>query len=94
MKDFFEALAFVIAGLAIIGLMLMSYLYISYKLDKTNIKVTVNNEQVYKGKSHFVIINPIGLNGNTKEVIIVEDIYGFRPIKKYVSNNVEIESEE
>lgn len=59
-----------------------------YLNDKSICNVYVDNQRVYNDRCHFIAIRSIGENGNIKELTIYEDIFGFKPIKKYVSENI------
>lgn len=60
----------------------------NYFLDESYCTLFIDNKQVYEGRCHYVDINSIGENGNTKEVVIYKDAFLFKPIKKFVSENV------
>lgn len=60
----------------------------NYFLDKSYCTLLIDNKQVYKGRCHYVDINSIGENGNTKQVTIYKDACRFKPVKKFVSENV------
>lgn len=48
--------------------------YISYNCDETNISLLVDGKEVYTGKIHFIRVESIGENGNTKKKIMVINI--------------------
>lgn len=52
----------------------------------------LNNELVYDGKCHFISVSSVGENGNTKHLTIYGDILGFRPLKHYYANNIEVKN--
>ena len=60
----------------------------NYFLDESYCTLFIDNKQVYEGRCHYVDINSIGENGNTKQVVIYKDAFLFKPIKKFVSDNV------
>ena len=60
----------------------------NYFLDESYCTLFIDNKQVYEGRCHYVDINSIGENGNTKQVVIYKDAFLFKPIKKFVSENV------
>ena len=64
---------------------------IKYKLDKSECNVYVDNNLVYSGRSHFVSIDSIGENGNTKSLTIHKDVLCLKPDAHYVSENIKVE---
>lgn len=60
----------------------------NYFLDESYCTLFIDNKQIYEGRCHYVDINSIGENGNTKQVVIYKDAFLFKPIKKFVSENV------
>lgn len=59
-----------------------------YLNDKSICDVYVDNQRVYNDRCHFISIHSIGENGFTKQLTIYKDIFGFKPLKKYVSENI------
>lgn len=59
-----------------------------YLNDKSICNVYVDNQRVYNDRCHFINIHSIGQNGFTKQLTIYKDIFGFKPIKQYVSENI------
>ena len=70
----FIALAFGIIIALLIGLFLGCE-YLDYKFDKSMCKVEVSNKTVYEGRCHFVSVNSVGENGNTKHVTIFSETF-------------------
>lgn len=66
---------------------------IDYRLDKSVCNAYVENQQVYSGRCHFIDISSIGENGNTKKMTIFKDIYGLKPDRVYVNNDIRIEND-
>lgn len=64
--------------------------YIRYNCDETNISLLVDGKEVYTGKGHFIRIDSIGENGNTKKVKIYKDIIKIHISNLYVSDNVKV----
>lgn len=96
MEDFIEG-AIAIFGFLIIGLIVIAILCcgimigvngFGYLNDKSICDVYVDNKQVYNDRCHFISIHSIGENGFTKQLTIYKDIFGFKPLKKYVSENI------
>lgn len=65
--------------------------YTDYKLDKSECNVYVDNNLVYSGRSHFISIDSIGENGNTKSLTIHKDVLCLKPDAHYVSENIKVE---
>lgn len=65
--------------------------YAEYKLDKSECNVYVDNNLVYSGRSHFISIDSIGENGNTKSLTIHKDVLCLKPDAHYVSENIKVE---
>jgi hypothetical protein len=96
MDDFIED-AIAIFGFLIIGLIVIAILGcgimigvngFGYLNDKSICDVYVDNQRVYNDRCHFIGIHSIGENGFTKQLTIYKDIFGFKPSKKYVSENI------
>lgn len=69
--------------------------YINYCFNKTNCVVKVHRNIVYKGNCHFVDLDSVGENGNTKILKIYKDKTGLVLLKQYIDDNITItESEE
>lgn len=68
--------------------------YLGYTLNKAKCSVQVNKEVVYEGRCHFVSVNSVGQNGNSKEVHIYSGILRLVQVKEYMSQDVEIRSTE
>lgn len=96
MGDFIEG-AITVFGFLIIGLIVIAILGcgimigvngFGYLNDKSICDVYVDNQRVYNDRCHFIGIHSIGENGFTKQLTIYKDIFGFKPLKKYVSENI------
>lgn len=88
-----------VLSLGIIGLLgLLTFIifimfigiYTDYKLDQSYCTVKVNNEVVYNGRCHYLGIESIGENGNTKHLTIYGDKWKSRPVKQFVNNNITV----
>lgn len=66
------------------------YNYFTYILDKSECIVKVDKQIIHTGGSALMFIDSIGVNGNTKHVIIYKDKFHLRPSAHYVSNDVEV----
>lgn len=89
MEFIIKILSCVIIG--IIGLIFSLQIFINgfgYIFDKSICDVYVDEKQVYNDRCHFINMSSIGENGNTKRLTIYSDIFGFKPIKTYVSDNI------
>lgn len=96
LEDFCPIFAFAILCFLLIPLILGLFICcngIFYKLDKSNCIVTVAGNEVYNGRCHFISINSIGENGNTKQLIIYDDIWRLRPKARYVNQNIEVKND-
>lgn len=62
--------------------------YINYCLDNSYCSLYVENKKVYEGRCHYLQIDSIGENGNSKKVIIYKDAVKLQPKKKFISENV------
>ena len=94
--DFIEG-AITLFGFLIIGLITVVILVFGtmigingfgYLNDKSICDVYVDNQRVYNDRCHFISIHSIGENGFTKQLTIYKDIFGFKPLKKYVSEDI------
>lgn len=69
--------------------------YTGYFLNKANCIAKVDNNTVYNGNCHFIALDSVGENGNTKVLKVYKDKTGFILLKQYASDNITItESEE
>lgn len=102
MYDFLEMIANILTFIIITILTLIALIgfglglysigtYADYKLDTSECNVYVDDDLVYSGKNHFVSIDSVGENGNTKRLTIHKDILCFRPDAHYVSENIKVE---
>lgn len=102
MNDFLE---FIANGLVVIVMIILVFMiaigtifgiysvvnYADYKLDTSECNVYVDNNLVYSGRSHFISIDSIGENGNTKSLTIHKDVFCLKPDAHYVSENIKVE---
>lgn len=61
---------------------------VAYHFNKSTCSVSIDYREVYNGRCHFVTVESIGENGNTKRVIIYKDSRRWRPQQVYVTDNV------
>ena len=87
---FIEIMIPVICIVVPVGVLIFGSDYVAYWLNKAECNLYVEEKFVWSGRCHFIDINSIGENGNTKEVIVYEDVIKFRPIKKYVDNDIKV----
>ena len=83
----------ILIGLIVTGIFILVGIIVGvngfgYLNDKSICNVYVDNQRVYNDRCHFITIRSIGENGNTKKLTIYEDIFGFKPIKQYVSEDI------
>lgn len=62
--------------------------FANYFLDKSHCTLFIDGEQIYEDRCHYVDIDSIGQNGNSKRVVIYKDAIHVVPVKKFVSDNV------
>lgn len=62
--------------------------FFASKIDHSTCVATVDNNEVYRGKCHFLSVEPIGENGNTKKLEIYDGVLLIIPYKIYVSDNI------
>ena len=53
-------------------------------------KAYVEEDLVYQGRCHYLEISPIGEYGNTKKLIVYRDKTKFKPIKKFINDDIKI----
>ena len=63
-----------------------------YYLSESYCTAYVDNKEVYTGRCHFLEIDSIGENGNTKHLAIYKDIIKFKCVKEYVSEDIKVVS--
>jgi len=94
MEDFIIALTGIVIMVIISGLICLGMCIglnnINYLLDKSMCKAFVNDQLVYDGRCHFIDVNSIGENGNTKKLIIYKDRGGIIPKAIYIHNNIKV----
>lgn len=98
-KDFFKMVFCVMTGgiLALLGIMIflalimLAGIWSDYKLDQSYCTAKVNNEVVYNGRCHYLDIESIGENGNTKHLTVYGNKWKSRPVKQFVNNNITVE---
>ena len=67
--------------------------YANFKLDKSICDVYVENQIIYSGRCHFIDIDSVGENGNTKHLIIYKDALKLKPIKHIINENIQIKEQ-
>lgn len=72
-------------------LMLLGGIWTNYRLDQSYCTAKVNNQVVYNGRCHYLDIESIGENGNTKHLTIYGDKWKIHPVKQFVNNNITVE---
>lgn len=98
-KDFFGMVFYVTGGGILILLGIMIFLafvvlagtWADDRLDQSYCTAKVNNQVVYNGRCHYLDIESIGENGNTKHLTIYGNKWKFRPVKQFVNNNITVE---
>lgn len=96
MEDFFvmicgSILVVIMIILLVFGIYGGFYLADFY-LDKSMCKAYVNNQLVYDGRCHFISVDSIGENGNSKILTIYKDKTGLKPKAKYIHENIEVKN--
>ena len=85
-------IGFLIIGLIVIAILgcgiMIGINGFGYLNDKSICDVYVDSLRVYNDRCHFISIHSIGENGFTKQLTIYKDIFGFKPLKKYVSEDI------
>ena len=66
--------------------------FFASKIDHSTCVATVDNNEVYRGKCHFLSVQSVGENGNTKKLEIYDGVLLIIPYKVYVSDNIIITS--
>ena len=98
LKDFLRTAFCVTIGgiLILLGIMIFLALIVlagtwaDYRLDQSYCTAKVNNQVVYSGRCHYLDIESIGENGNTKHLTIYGNKWKFRPVKQFVNNNITV----
>lgn len=98
-KFFFKTLfAVTITGiLTIFGLMVFFAFiklggnWADYRLDQSYCTAKVNNQVVYNGRCHYLDIESIDKNGNTKHLTVYGNKWKSRPVKQFINNNITVE---
>lgn len=99
LKDFLKIVFCVIIGGTLILLGMMVFLafivlagtWANYRLDQSYCTAKVNNQVVYNGRCHYLDIESIGENGNTKHLTVYGNKWKSRPVKQFVNNNITVE---
>lgn len=99
LKDFLKTVFCVIIGGTLILFGMMVFLtfivlagtWADYRLDQSYCTAKVNNQAVYNGRCHYLDIESIGENGNTKHLTIYGNKWKTRPVKQFVNNNITVE---
>lgn len=81
----------VLSTIIFLALMMLAGAWADYKLDQSYCTVKVNNQVVYNGRCHYLDIESIGENGNTKHLTIYGNKWKSRPVKQFVNNNITVE---
>ena len=66
--------------------------FFASKIDHSTCVATVDNNEVYRGKCHFLSVESVGENGNTKKLTIYDGVLLIIPYKIYVSDNIIVTS--
>ena len=98
LKDFLETVFRITTEgiLILLGIMIFLALIVlagtcaEYRLDQSYCTAKVNNEVVYNGRCHYLGIESIGENGNTKHLTIYGNKWKSRPVKQFVNNNITV----
>ena len=62
--------------------------FFASKIDHSTCVATVDSNEVYRGKCHFLSVQSVGENGNTKKLEIYDGVLLIIPYKVYVSDNI------
>lgn len=98
LKDFLKTVFCITTGviLTLLGIMIFLALIVlagvwaDYRLDQSYCTAKVNNQVVYSGRCHYLDIESIGENGNTKHLTIYGNKWKYRPVKQFVNNNITV----
>ena len=97
-KDFLEMLGwifiFMFALFIFIFILVLLCQPICYILNKSQCEVLVENKPVYSGRCHFVDVESIGENGNTKKLHIYKDVFKMKTVKTIINNDIKVKEEE
>ena len=75
-------------GLLITLVIANGIFFIQATLDHSTCIATVDNKEVYRGKCHFITLEPVGQYGDTKLLTIYKGVFLTIPYKKYTSENI------
>lgn len=97
-KDFFGMVFYVTGGgiLVLLGMMIfltfmvLAGTWADDRLDQSYCTAKVNNQVVYNGRCHYLDIESIGENGNTKHLTIYGDKWKTHPVKQFINNNITV----
>lgn len=97
-KDFFGMVFYVTGGgiLILLGIMIFSAFmvlagtWVDDRSDQSYCTAKVNNQVVYNGRCHYLDIESIGKNGNTKHLTTYGDKWKSRPVKQFINNNITV----
>ena len=98
LKDFLRTVFRVTTGgtLILLGIMIFLALielagtWADYRLDQSYCTAKVNNQVVYNGRCHYLDIESIGENDNTKHLTIYGNKWKSRPVKQFINNNITV----
>lgn len=98
LKDFLETVfrittecILILLGIMIfLALIVLAGIWAEYRLDQSYCTAKVNNQVVYSGRCHYLDIESIGENGNTKHLTIYGNKWKSRPVKQFVNNNITV----
>ena len=62
--------------------------YIDYRLNDSYCSLYIENKKVYEGRCHYLQVDSIGENGNSKLVTIYKDVLKLQPDKNFISESV------
>ena len=89
MMEFLLGLLITLVIAGIISLAIYNGIFfIQATLDHSTCIATVDSKEVYRGKCHFITLEPVGQYGNTKLLTIYKGVSCIIPYKKYTSENI------
>lgn len=99
LKDLFKIgfYAIIICILVLLSIIIFLVLIIlggnwaDYRLDQSYCTAKVNNEVIYNGRCHYLDIESIGENGDTKHLTVYSNKWKTRSVKQFVNNNITVE---
>ena len=99
LKDFLETVfrittegILILLGIMIfLALIVLAEAWADYRLDQSYCTAKVNNRVIYNGRCHYLGIESIGKNGNTKRLTVYGNKWKTRPVKQFVNNDITVE---